>query len=112
MTCMVPNRRVAFLCLGVMGGPIAGHLARAGHTVSVFNRTVSRAEDWAQVHAELDVSVAVTPAEAVRNAEIVFACTGADSDFYEVRSIRACSLSAALSRSGRPFSGSGSLITP
>jgi 3-hydroxyisobutyrate dehydrogenase-like beta-hydroxyacid dehydrogenase len=67
-----------------MGGPIAGHLARAGHTVSVFNRTVSRAEDWAQVHAELDVSVAVTPAEAVRNAEIVFACTGADSDLLEI----------------------------
>jgi len=81
---MSPVRRVAFLCLGVMGGPIAGHLARSGLSVVAYNRTRSRAEFWAEAHAEFDVSLASSPAEAVRNAEVVFACTGADADLREI----------------------------
>ena len=47
----VPARDVAFLGLGVMGGPMAGHLARAGHRVTVYNRTAARAEAWVAQHA-------------------------------------------------------------
>ena len=67
-----------------MGGPMAGHLARAGYSVAVYNRTVSRARAWAQSHTEFDVSVSETPAEAVREAQVVFACTGADPDLLEI----------------------------
>ncbi len=81
---MTEKRRVAFLCLGVMGAPMAGHLARAGHSVSVYNRTASRAAEWAARHASLDVRVAETPREAAESAEIVFACTGADPDLREI----------------------------
>jgi 3-hydroxyisobutyrate dehydrogenase-like beta-hydroxyacid dehydrogenase len=77
-------KRVAFLCLGVMGGPMAGHLARSGLSVAVYNRTRARADAWAETVSEFDVSVASSPAEAVRNAEIVFACTGADADLREI----------------------------
>jgi 3-hydroxyisobutyrate dehydrogenase len=76
--------RVAFLCLGVMGGPMAGHLARSGHDVTVYNRTASRADEWLVAHADYSVSVAATPEEAARNAEVVFACTGADPDLEEL----------------------------
>jgi 3-hydroxyisobutyrate dehydrogenase-like beta-hydroxyacid dehydrogenase len=77
-------KRVAFLCLGVMGGPMAGHLARSGLSVAVYNRTRSRADAWAEAHSEFDVSVASSPAEAAREAEVVFACTGADADLREI----------------------------
>ncbi len=77
-------RRVAFLCLGVMGGPMAGHLARAGLSVSVYNRTESRSQDWLAAHSEFDVSGASSPALAVADAEVVFACTGADPDLREI----------------------------
>ena len=76
--------RVAFLCLGVMGGPMAGHLARAGLDVTVFNRTRARADAWAAAYSDASVSVAPTPAEAARRAEVVFACTGADADLDEI----------------------------
>jgi len=81
--------RVAFLCLGVMGGPMAGHLAQAGLDVAVYNRTRARAEQWAATHSDFSVSVADTPADAARGAEVVFACTGADPD------LRAISLGAS-----------------
>ena len=77
-------KRVAFLCLGVMGGPMAGHLARSGLSVAVYNRTRSRSDAWAEEHSKFDVSVASSPAEAVRDAEVVFACTGADADLREI----------------------------
>ncbi len=77
-------KRVAFLCLGVMGGPMAGHLARSGLSVVVYNRTRSRAEAWAKAHSSFEVSVASTPAEAARDAEVVLACTGADADLREI----------------------------
>ncbi|HMQ71009.1 MAG TPA: NAD(P)-dependent oxidoreductase [Rubrivivax sp.] len=75
------RRPVAFLGLGVMGHPMAGHLARAGHPVTVYNRTASRAVDWA---AEYGGAVAAPPAEAARGAEVVFACVGNDDDLRAV----------------------------
>jgi 3-hydroxyisobutyrate dehydrogenase-like beta-hydroxyacid dehydrogenase len=77
----VPSRRVAFLGLGVMGHPMAGHLARAGHQVTVYNRTTAKAEAWAQEHGG---AFAATPAEAVKDAEFVFCCVGNDDDLRSV----------------------------
>lgn len=77
----VPSRRVAFLGLGVMGHPMAGHLARAGHQVTVYNRTVAKAEAWAK---EYGGSFAATPADAVKGAEFVFCCVGNDDDLRSV----------------------------
>jgi 3-hydroxyisobutyrate dehydrogenase len=74
-------KRVAFLCLGTMGYSMAGHLARAGHQVIVYNRTRQRAEAWV---AEYGGKLAPTPADAVRNAEIAFACTGNDADLMSI----------------------------
>jgi 3-hydroxyisobutyrate dehydrogenase-like beta-hydroxyacid dehydrogenase len=76
--------QLAFLCLGVMGAPMAGHLARAGHAVAVYNRTHARAEAWRAAHADADVRVAGSPADAARDAEVVFACTGADPDLRAI----------------------------
>ncbi len=73
--------RVAFLGLGVMGFPMAGHLARAGHDVSVFNRTPAKAQDWASRH---NGRAAASVAEAAAGAAFVFACVGADRDVDEV----------------------------
>jgi 3-hydroxyisobutyrate dehydrogenase len=73
--------RVAFLGLGVMGYPMAGHLARAGHTVTVYNRTVERARQWV---AEYGGRSAPTPAEAAADQDIVMACVGRDADLREV----------------------------
>jgi 3-hydroxyisobutyrate dehydrogenase-like beta-hydroxyacid dehydrogenase len=75
------GRRLAFLCLGAMGRPMAGHLARAGHAVTVYNRTRARADAWA---AEFGGRVAATPREAAAGAELVFACTGNDADLREI----------------------------
>jgi 3-hydroxyisobutyrate dehydrogenase len=74
-------KQVAFLCLGTMGYPMAGHLVRAGHAVTVYNRTRSRAEAWVAEHGGVP---APTPVEAVRGAEIVFACAGDDDDLRSV----------------------------
>jgi 3-hydroxyisobutyrate dehydrogenase-like beta-hydroxyacid dehydrogenase len=76
--------RVAFLCLGVMGGPMAGHLARSGLDVTVYNRTPSRAEQWLAEYADHSVAAAATPEEAVTDADVVFVCTGADPDLEEI----------------------------
>jgi 3-hydroxyisobutyrate dehydrogenase-like beta-hydroxyacid dehydrogenase len=77
----VPARRVAFLGLGVMGYPMAGHLARAGHQVTVYNRTPAKAAQWV---AEYGGQQAATPEAAARGAEIVFACVGNDADLRQV----------------------------
>jgi 3-hydroxyisobutyrate dehydrogenase len=77
----VPSRNVAFLGMGVMGAPMAGHLARAGHRVTVYNRTASRAADWA---AEFGGQHAATPRAAVAKADIVFCCVGNDDDLRSV----------------------------
>ena len=74
--------KVAFLGLGVMGYPMAGHLAKkGGHSVTVFNRTRAKADAWAK---EYGGSAAGTPAEAAKGAEIVFMCVGDDPDVREV----------------------------
>jgi 3-hydroxyisobutyrate dehydrogenase-like beta-hydroxyacid dehydrogenase len=73
--------RVAFIGLGVMGYPMAGHLARAGHDVTVFNRTPAKAERWV---SEYGGHAAPTPAEAARDADIVLACVGRDNDVDEI----------------------------
>ena len=75
------SRKVAFIGLGVMGFPMAGHLASAGHEVTVFNRTRSRAEAWLAKHPG---RAEETPASAARGAEIVFACVGNDDDLRSV----------------------------
>ena len=67
--------KVSFLGLGVMGYPMAGHLAKAGHDVTVYNRTVAKAEKWV---AEFGGKAATTPKEAAVGQEIVFACVGND----------------------------------
>lgn len=81
---MTQVERVAFLCLGVMGGPMAGHLARAGMEVTVYNRTRSRADAWADEYADCRIKVAASPADAARDAQIVFVCTGADPDLRTI----------------------------
>lgn len=73
--------RVAFLGLGVMGYPMAGHLAAAGHAVTVYNRTADKAARWAAEHGG---RVATTPAEAARAADFVLSCVGADADLEAV----------------------------
>lgn len=72
---------VAFLGLGVMGYPMAGHLARAGHKVTVYNRTSRKAEAWV---AEFGGRSAATPKEAAKDASIVFCCVGNDEDLRSV----------------------------
>jgi 3-hydroxyisobutyrate dehydrogenase len=77
----VMPRDVAFLGLGVMGHPMAGHLARAGHRTTVYNRTPEKAAAWA---AEYGGRHAATPREAAGGADIVFACVGNDDDLRSV----------------------------
>lgn len=77
---------IAFIGLGVMGGPMAGHLARAGHAVTAYNRSPERAAKWCETWATegLAVAFASTPAEAAQGADIVFTCVGNDEDLAEV----------------------------
>jgi 3-hydroxyisobutyrate dehydrogenase-like beta-hydroxyacid dehydrogenase len=77
----VPARRVAFLGVGVMGYPMAGHLARAGHQVTVYNRTTAKAQAWAAAEGG---RFAATPREAAAGAEFIFACVGNDDDLRAV----------------------------
>ena len=67
-----------------MGSPMAGHLARAGHRVTVYNRTAAKAQAWAADHAGLLACSAATPREAAAGAEIVFCCVGNDDDLRSV----------------------------
>jgi 3-hydroxyisobutyrate dehydrogenase-like beta-hydroxyacid dehydrogenase len=77
----VPSRRVAFLGLGVMGQPMAGHLAAAGHQVTVYNRTGAKAAQWVAQHGH---AAAPTPRQAADHADLVFACVGNDDDLRGV----------------------------
>ena len=77
----VPSLKVAFVGLGVMGFPMAGHLKLAGHDVCVYNRTTTKAEKWVETFGG---RMAATPAEAARGAGIVFACVGNDDDLRSV----------------------------
>ena len=78
---MSDRRNVAFVGLGVMGYPMAGHLAAAGHEVRVYNRTRARAEAWAVGHGG---TTAPTPADAAAGADFVFVCVGNDDDVRSV----------------------------
>ncbi len=73
--------QVAFLGLGVMGYPMAGHLAAAGHSVTVYNRTAAKALEWVSQHGH---QAAPTPAEAVEGADFVMMCVGNDDDVRQV----------------------------
>jgi len=73
--------KLAWIGLGVMGYPMAGHLARAGHDVAVYNRTQVKAEKWVK---EYGGRTAPTPRAAAQNAQIVFSCVGNDSDLRQV----------------------------
>ena len=73
--------KVAFLGLGVMGYPMAGHLQAAGHQVTVYNRTAEKADKWVAEHGG---DKADTPADAARGCEFVFACVGDDADIRSV----------------------------
>lgn len=76
--------RVSFIGLGVMGGPMAGHLAKAGHQVTVYNRNPEKSKAWAAEHASLKVSIAGSPKEAARDSEFIFSCVGTDDDLTDV----------------------------
>ena len=79
------RRTVAFLGLGVMGYPMAGHLARAGHRVCVYNRSPAKAAQWLADHGTAGGHTsAATPREAAAGAEIVFSCVGNDDDLRSV----------------------------
>lgn len=73
--------KLAFLGLGVMGFPMAGHLSRAGFDTTVYNRTLKKSECWLQSYCGHS---ALTPSEAVRSADIVFACVGDDSNLRDI----------------------------
>ncbi|KPH94074.1 oxidoreductase [Pseudoalteromonas porphyrae] len=75
------SMKVAFIGLGVMGYPMAGHLAAAGHHVTVYNRTTEKAQQWAKKYTG---EVALTPAKAAENADVVFMCVGNDDDLRSV----------------------------
>lgn len=77
----IEPQRIAFLGLGVMGYPMAGHLARAGHHLTVYNRTAKKADQWVE---EFGGRAARTPREAASGAQIVFACVGNDADLRSV----------------------------
>jgi len=81
MQAGVMMAKLAFLGLGVMGGPMARHLAAKGHQVTVYNRTTARAEAWVAAHGG---TLAPTPAAAAQGADAVLACVGNDDDLRHV----------------------------
>ena len=81
----IPPRKLAFIGLGVMGYPMAGHLALAGHSVTVYNRNATKAAQWvAEYAATPGARSAATPREAAQGAEMVFCCVGNDDDLRSV----------------------------
>lgn len=76
-----PSRKVAFLGLGVMGFPMAGHLALAGHDVTVYNRSAGKRQEWTK---EFKGRAAATPREAAAGCDFVFCCVGNDDDLRSV----------------------------
>ena len=73
--------KVSFIGLGVMGYPMAGYISKAGHNVTVYNRTKSKAENWIKEHKG---KIAETPEEAAKDSDFVFTCVGNDNDLKEV----------------------------
>ncbi len=83
---MTEQSKIAFIGLGVMGGPMAGHLLKAGYQLTAYNRTRSRADAWAEIQRGkgYDPAVADTPAGAADGADIVITCVGNDEDIHAV----------------------------
>ena len=73
--------KVSFVGLGVMGYPMAGYISKAGHNVTVYNRTKSKAEKWVK---EYKGKIADTPEDAAKDADFIFSCVGNDDDLREV----------------------------
>ena len=73
--------RIAFIGLGTMGAPMAGHLAKAGHELTVYNRSIGKAKSWAEAYGG---QVAISAAKAAEDAEIVISCVGTDDDLAQV----------------------------
>lgn len=73
--------RIAFIGLGVIGGPMARHLKQAGHDLTVYNRSRAKAENWVEAHGG---TLATSPAEAAKDAEVVISCVGTDDDLAGV----------------------------
>jgi 3-hydroxyisobutyrate dehydrogenase len=80
---MTAKRKLAFIGLGVMGYPMAGHLAQAGHDVTAYNRTGAKAKAWAEQYGG---KLAASPRLAAQGADIVFSCVGNDNDIRQVTS--------------------------
>ena len=101
------SRKVAFLGLGVMGYPMAGHLARAGHQVTVYNRTATKSIAWCAEFAGVEsLKHAQTPRAAVQDAELVFCCVGNDDD------LRCVTLGEALGNGARGTEGAFAGMRP
>ncbi|MEO5597928.1 MAG: NAD(P)-dependent oxidoreductase [Novosphingobium sp.] len=81
---MTEARNISFLGLGVMGGPIARHLAQAGHNLTIYNRSAGRRDRWLAENPGLSVRVANTPVEAAEGADVVLTCVGNDDDLADV----------------------------
>ena len=77
----MPNQKITFLGLGAMGYPMAGHLANKAYDVTVYNRTAATAEKW---QSEYKGSIASTPEDAVKNADVILTCVGNDNDVREI----------------------------
>jgi 3-hydroxyisobutyrate dehydrogenase len=73
--------KIAFIGLGVMGGPMASHLQSAGHELIVFNRSMGKSQAWVEIHGG---EAATSPAQAAREADIVLSCVGTDDDLEDV----------------------------
>jgi 3-hydroxyisobutyrate dehydrogenase len=73
--------KIAFIGLGVMGAPVAGHLARAGHELSVYNRSMGKAQAWVEQYGGI---ASVSPAQAAEDADIVISCVGTDDDLSQI----------------------------
>lgn len=73
--------KIAFIGLGVMGGPIAGHLAKAGHQLTVYNRSMGKAKSWSETYGG---EVAISPARAAEGCDIVISCVGNDDDLQDI----------------------------
>ena len=81
---MTEPLNVSFLGLGVMGAPMARHIAKAGHRLTIYNRSPARVEKWQSDHPDLAERVAATPAEAAEGADVVVTCVGNDDDLSDV----------------------------
>ena len=81
---MTDSRNVAMIGLGVMGGPIARHVARAGHRLTIYSRGPQRLDAWRAAHPDLAITAAASPADAAASADMVITCVGNDDDLAEV----------------------------